>query len=226
MAFVQAKNATADGSASTIAVTFDSNVVAGNLIYVIVHWYVAGAAEPTSTAADGLGNTYTKINSAYESNIQVESETFYAKNILVGACTVTVTLPAARAYRRITVVEYSGLDTTAPLDQQAVTASAAMVTGADGTVSASITPTVDGCTIVGGLVDAEGTTTIAPGTDFTERSDLTDQQVEDLVQGTAAAITAKWTVTNTHWCSKFVVSFKPATGGSGSGRNLLLMGVG
>lgn len=210
MAYVQSVTNTADPTATTIAATLPNPIVAGNCVVVLVSWYIAGSAE-VATCADNIGNTYAQVDQAYENQIQVGAQVFLAKNVVAGTPTVTVTLPASRQFRRITVLEYNAVDAD-PLDQHAVVQSAAAVTGTDGTVSSSITPTVDNCTIVGLLVDSQGSMTIAAGTGFTERTDLTDQQSEDLAQTTAAAITAKWTVSTTHWVVKFVLALKPYTG--------------
>lgn len=212
MAYVQGQQNSEDPSSGTIAKAFDSPVTAGNLIYALVSWYTAAGSPETCTVADSLGNGYTSIDSAFESGIQVSSQAFYARNIAGGSCTVTATLPASKEFRTITIIEYSGLDKTASvLDQHTRTNSQTSATGVDGVQSASITPSVAGCTIVGGFVDATGLQTIAAGTGFTERQDTGSQQVEDLVQGAAAAITAKWTCSSSSdLLSTFVTALRPA----------------
>lgn len=216
MAFVQAKTMTNDGSSSTLVATFDSNVTVGNLIYVLFNWYQAAADANALSVADGLGSTYALIDHAYNGTIQVPSETWYAKNIAGGACTVTATLAASKQFRRMIIVEYSGLDTVAPMDQHAKIDDEVSTTGTDGEASASITPSVNGCLIVGGLVDASAGQTINPGTDYSERADLTDLEVEDKVQATAASVQATWTLSSsTDRLSKHVVSFKPSAGPAG-----------
>src|SRR3990167_8693513 len=99
MAHVQSKSFDASGNATTIAVTFDSNVTAGNLIAVGVgHW-----SGNTVTVADSLGNTYTQIRQVTDDANARRLTMFYAMNIAGGANTVTATFSASGPGRVIGV---------------------------------------------------------------------------------------------------------------------------
>jgi len=118
IARVQGKTSAPGGSGASIGVAFDANVAAGNLIVVSAAW---GTVDDTPTCADNLGNTYTAIDKAWNTTNNQGHCTFYAKNITGGASTVTVTFPGgAKSFRFLLLDEYSGADTTAPLDQHAI----------------------------------------------------------------------------------------------------------
>jgi hypothetical protein len=217
---VQSKAHQDDANGTTEAVTFDSNVTAGNLIFCTFTMDGAGTTGIDSLT-DSLGNTYTQIALIKDTTAGQVYGFYYAKNILGGACTVTVdyTTTESLSFRRIAVVEYSGCDTTAPFDQSGNTPHDVTATGTDGVVSPSITPTANGCLIVGAFGNSSGgNPTIAAGTNFTEDVETAtttgaDIEVESLTQGTAAAISATWTVSiASQNCTEFVASFKAAAG--------------
>jgi hypothetical protein len=87
---------------------------------------------------------------------------YYAKSIAGGSTTVTVTFNKAAAYPDVRILEYQGLDPTAPLDQ---------VLGAGGTGTAansgSVSTTAASELIFG--AGTSGTEFSAAGTGFTSR---------------------------------------------------------
>src|ERR1700690_4005777 len=123
-AFVQQSNKSAT-SGTVVQATFPAANKAGNLIV----GYVIRPAGVNVAVTDTLGNIYQSATGpiVWKSGTRT-SEVFYAKNIAAGSNTVTATfsasvVPSALLY----ILEYSGLDTTAPLDA---------IAGAIGTSSA------------------------------------------------------------------------------------------
>lgn len=211
MAFVQAEQATSDADLGSIAATFDTSVTSGNLIYVALSH---GGDAATWGVTDNQGNTYTQIRNTRDATNHQDITTFYAKNVTGGSVTVTGSLdPTTRTFRRISIVELSGRDTTAPLDVENGNASLTGSNATDGVVSGSITPTANGAMVVGAVMDTTGVASISAGTGFTERSDLGGLQVEDLTQATAASIQATWTFSAANGYVAHVAAFKAAGSG-------------
>jgi len=198
VAFVQAKTAEPAGAAPTVAATFDSNVVATNLI--VVAFSFDTTAGSVATVADSLLNPYTIIQFAHDLANDEELQMHYAKNITGGACTVTISFTPDANFRRLIIAEYNGV-TANPLDQSNKTSGGTTASGVDGTQSAAIIPTVNGTRVVAALNIAQATgPTITAGTDYTERAENPvnggEVQVEDLTQAVAASITGKWTLSS------------------------------
>lgn len=211
-AFVQSKsNSSGSSPSTTIAASFDSNVTESNLIYVGTKFYTPSESDDTeaqgTTCSDSQSNTYTQINTAFEDNIEVNSCDFYAQGITGGANTVTVTYPNAWGFRHLLIAEYSGVHTSSALDQSSVTADTTFTTGTDNTATSNITTTNDDALVIGFLADAQGSTTITAGTNYTEREDTLEAQIEDRILSTAGSVNATWTVTNAHHGSLYVASF-------------------
>jgi hypothetical protein len=68
---------------------------------------------------DTAGNTYTDAASQVQTADGHQVHVFYAKNIGGGANTVTAAFSAANNHPWLAVYEFSGLSTTAPVDQLA-----------------------------------------------------------------------------------------------------------
>jgi hypothetical protein len=92
---------------------------AGNLNIVAVGWN--DTTSTVNTVTDTRGNTYT-LALGPTSGTGVRQSIYYARNIAGGSNTVTVTFNQAATFVDVRIFEYSGLDTTNPLD---VTAGAA-----------------------------------------------------------------------------------------------------
>jgi hypothetical protein len=113
IAFVQVNAATPPAPSSSVAVAYPLAQTAGNLNIVVVGWN-----DTTSTLTslmDSRGNTYAQAGTTI-TGPGIRQAIFYAKNIAAGSNTVTATFNQAAAYVDVRVLEYSGLDTTSPLD--------------------------------------------------------------------------------------------------------------
>jgi hypothetical protein len=174
--FVQGKFAFTDGSSSAAqAVTFASNVTAGNLICGFVKFATAGSVFNGIT--DSLGNTYNIVDSITNGDSGANTfKTFYARNIAGGACTVSLNFTGSTGvYPRIMALEYSGLDTSASvLNAHAALNQDSVGNGTNAVSSGALTTTANNCMIVGFTVDhTNGVPTLAAGTSpsFTLRTD-------------------------------------------------------
>ncbi len=158
ISFVQVTSKVAT-SGSSMAITYPAAQTAGNLNVVEVMW--GDTTSAVSTVADNRGNTYalavgpTKVTG-------LTSAIYYAKNIAGGSTTVTVTFNQTAAYPNINILEYSGLNTSSPLD----VFSAATGSGTTAN-SGSATTTAASELIVGAGNPSSGFT--AAGSGFTKR---------------------------------------------------------
>lgn len=133
--FVQATGGRQDNSTSAATGAFPANVTTGNLIVVCIQLY--NSTTLTCTVTDSQGNTYTQVGS-YQNQSPFRAAMFYAKNVTGGANTVTVT-PSTTSYTRFIAAEYSGADTTSPLDSSAVNAQSSTQAITTGTITVNNT---------------------------------------------------------------------------------------
>src|SRR4029077_16855594 len=117
--FVQGQSATPHPTSSSVAVTYLASQTAGNLNVVEVGWN--DTTSSVSTVTDNKGNSYL-LAVGPTRGTGLSQSIYYAKNIVGGANTVTVTFNKAAAVVDVRALEYGGLDTVSPLD---VTAGAA-----------------------------------------------------------------------------------------------------
>ncbi len=219
-AHVQSKSLNAgSGSSGTIAVTFTSNVTAGNLICGMASW--GSGTGSVSSVTDSLGNTYTVVDTVHNATDGVSAATFYAKNITGGACTVTVTFDTTYDFRTVAVHEASGLDTTAPLDVHTGQAQTTPGTGANAVTSGAVTTTAAGDYIFGATTNTGGSddTPVTAGTGYTIRentafSNFVQTATESQVQGSAGSIAATFTHAVAVSRISFILTFKAAGGGT------------
>jgi len=114
-----------------------------------------------SSITDTRGNTYTQAGTMV-TGTGLRQALYYAKNIAAGSNTVTVAFNQAAAFVDVRILEYSGLDTSSPLD---VTAGAAGTSASPN--SGAATTTVANELIFGAGTTGGGFT--AAGTGFTSR---------------------------------------------------------
>ena len=133
--FVQVNAATPQTASAAVLLSYGMAQTAGNLNIVAVGWN--DTTSTVSSVTDSRGNTYTQAG-AMVTGTGLRQAIYYAKNIAAGSNTVTVSFNQAAAFVDVRILEYSGLDTSSPLD---VTAGAAgsgtsMSSGAATTTSA------------------------------------------------------------------------------------------
>jgi hypothetical protein len=152
------KSSNITSSAQSLAAAFPVNVTTGNLIVVSVSGW---PNLPASTAVtDSLGNSYSIAGTVLTSQ-GAYSAIYYAKNVKGGADTVTVNTVKSGGQISMAVAEFSGADTTSPLDKTAGTV------GSGNTPSSGMmTPSMSGELVIGSGTHNGNTVTTA-GSGFT-----------------------------------------------------------
>ncbi|HEV7453916.1 MAG TPA: hypothetical protein VGO07_01520 [Candidatus Saccharimonadales bacterium] len=113
-AFVQIKMNSTVSSVASLGATFNSAQTAGDTNVVIIGW--DSAAGTISSVADTASNTYV-LAAPLTRTAALSQAIYYAKNIAGGGPpNVTVTFSASTVGPDLRMMEYSGLDTTAPFD--------------------------------------------------------------------------------------------------------------
>jgi fibronectin type 3 domain-containing protein len=112
IAKVQSKTATGT-TGNTLAASFTTSITSGNLLIVVAETD-DGA---TATVTDSLGNSYSLANSVAWNFSLRKLYVYYAANSLGGSNTVTVTTSSSGGSKQLHIFEYSGVATSAPLDQ-------------------------------------------------------------------------------------------------------------
>jgi hypothetical protein len=136
IAFVQVNSATPQTSSAAVMLSYVAAQTAGNLNVVVVGWN--DTTSTVSSVTDSRGNTYAQAGTTVTGS-GLRQAIFYAKNIAGGSNTVTVVFNQAAAFVDVRILEYSGLDTSSPLDVTAGAAgtSAGPSSGAATTTSAN-----------------------------------------------------------------------------------------
>ena len=220
-AYVQAATHAEQASGTSITATFSGNTTTGNLIYVAVAY--SGSTNPSSVT-DSQSNTYTLIRTTHDATYDQSHTTYYAKNITGGTTpTVTVTWAASHDWEVLNVVEYSGLDTTAPLDKETGQGQTSIGTGTDAVTSGAMATTTSAdCTLVtASQMPNSGGDALNAGTSFTIRAAAEAFfKVSDRNVSSTGAYAGTWTSSaGTHDFMTHVVAFKAAGGGGGGGGN-------
>lgn len=211
------------------SLAFSSNLTAGNLSVV----GVTSAIAVPGTVTDNQGNTYSlaKQQSTGDAFSDISS-IFYASNVVGGAGTVTVQVDTAH-HVSIFLTEWSGVVASSPLDVTNGGTASSSTTISPG----AITPNQNNSLIISQGADfsfpgRNQTPTVAGGYTGPINNVNNDGNTaergynEYLVQSTAAATTASFTVGTATKCSAVVAVFKPAI----ASKNILgyrtLLGVG
>ncbi|MGD0124662.1 MAG: choice-of-anchor D domain-containing protein [Terriglobia bacterium] len=196
--FVQAAASAAHGTPTTLSLAFPSSTRAGDLLLVAFDY---DSSVTPASVTDSQRDVFTAVGNQLNSPGGALSRVYYAKNIKGGADTVTVTLSAESSYLELYLTEYSGINTTNPIDAE-VGAS-----GNAGTVSSgSVTTTAAGDIIYGYCV-GDGVCSLGSG--FTARSTLDANLMEDKTAGGAGSYAATGSATN-GWTMQ-MVALKPAS---------------
>src|SRR6185437_2339386 len=114
-AFVQENNNTVAETTASVDVTYGAPETAGNLNVVVVGW-VDTSSSVTSVVDD---NTNTYVLAGTTSGNGITQAIYYARNIVLptnNTPTITVQFNQPASFPDVRILEYSGLSTTAPLD--------------------------------------------------------------------------------------------------------------
>jgi len=201
---------------------------AGNMLVVAITYYGGGSDYFSSIA--GTADSYSQIGPTRSGNATSDYlRLYYAKNIIGGTEAVAVTFSGSPGSgdTMVAVYEYSGADTTAPLDSANP--------GATGTGTATspgaVTPTVNNCLIFSVGVDDGGannnTPTANTGQGFVLQNHQDDSSsheriyTEDVIQTTATSATGSFTAGGGGWAAQVGV-FKPAAAIASTGKKIYM----
>jgi IPT/TIG domain-containing protein len=193
----------------SVGVPFTSAQTAGNLNVVVVGWPDTSAT--IASVTDSNGNPYalaattesTPVPAPGGSQLGVSQAIYYARNIIAGANTVTVTFNQNTAIQSIRIVEYTGLDKVSPLDTSVGNTGNALTADSTAVTTNSANDLLFGAgTITTGFT--------GPGTGFTQVliNGLGDI-VEDQVVAAAASYNATATLGSGSWVMQ-MVAFRAA----------------
>lgn len=208
-----------DASATTIAVSFPSNVTAGSLLVCGVVCDNAASASVSTVVGSSSGSWTNAIN-AERVGDQILS-CWYKENAAGGADTITATYNASHTFRRMIIAEYSGAATSSALDKTSSNLQEPASTSTDAATSGSQTTTTNNQLIVGFIhVLAGGSITITAGTNFTKRDDTTNAAqlaMEDRILATAGSVAATFTLgTSQNTLTAMMTFSETSIGGGGS----------
>lgn len=224
MPYVKATTGGGTGTSLNVPIT----ATAGNLLVVYVH-YDTNVASVIS-ASDG-SNTYSLIDSS--SGIGLSTlYALYAKNITGGSLTVAISATIS-VTMAVTILEFSGCDTAAPLDATAKGLNSSSGVGQDIT-SGSFTAASGTLIVIGGgnyytptwVVSATNPTGMAIATGATlSRGDANGNVTAAYTtSGSPYTGTAGLKPTGQTFGNVIVASFKPLP--SGGAPSMMLLGVG
>jgi hypothetical protein len=158
--FVQLNAATPQAATSAVLLSYGVAQTAGNLNVVAVGWN--DTTSTVSSVTDSRGNIYSPAG-VMVTGTGLRQAIYYAKNIAGGSNTVTVAFNQAATFVDVRILEYSGLDTTSPLDVTAGAAGSGTTTNSGAATTTSAKELIFGA---GMTVSAFS----APGTGFTLRT--------------------------------------------------------
>lgn len=199
-------------SSTTIAVTM-TGVTAGNHLVAFAGW--TDPSTVTASVSDGSAFTQTaaKVNLAASNQ---SSQVFYRENVGSGSHTITATLSLTEPFRRLRVLEVSGLATASSLDQGTGAAQGAPGTGANGVSSGASSATTNATDFVLGFSqdvteNDPGTGTMTAGTGYTISGTSITMSAESKSVAATGAQTATFTQSVNNARTTHVVAFKEAS---------------
>jgi len=183
---------------------------AGNLI--VVAWSSTWGTTPTtSSITDNAGNPYTSAGNARAVDGTSDMvDIWYAKNSKAGATTLTITPNPSGNVGAAVIWEFSGIDTTSPLDQAAVLNSQGATTTPLG---ASVTTTASSEVIISTMMPAGTTNSLTAGNPFINDFTFFGLGWAHLITSSAGTYSAQWNTTSGSYGSS-TVSFKAASSGT------------
>jgi hypothetical protein len=194
-----------DSGAATSSTTYAENVTTGDLMLVFSHW---DNQTLTASISDSMGNVYVPIGGPVNAGSSARFQAWYAKNIQGGAeLAITVTYSGqTTSFSLVDAAEYSGLDTSAPLDVFA----SASGSGTSQSSGPSPMTTVSNETIVGLFGYSTYALPYTAGAGFTLRQYDGSSMLEDQSVTATGSYTATATSSDPADWAAFVICFKNA----------------
>ena len=213
MAIAKLQNNTTDGGfggAGTTTCTFPGACTSGSFLVALANV----GTNQTHTFSDSAGNTWTTIGTIYDSFVDYTVAIGWAQNSSSSTITVTDTHTSGTSkFRWLTVVEFSGVATSSPVD---VTSGGKSITPATTTpTDNSMTTTAAGDLVVS-VIGTDGAASCTAGSGFTLLAYTTGSSVgaEFQIQASAGAIAPSFTTSNVRSVITSA-AFLAAVGGGG-----------
>src|SRR6267378_5758549 len=156
--FVQVASATPQDDSASVTVTFPAAQAAGDLNVIAVGWNDTTAT--VTSVTDTKGNSYARAVGPTAYPGIVTQSIYYARNIAAAAAggnSVTVKFNVPAVYVDVRILEYSGLDTAAPLDVAAGAAGSAATNDSGALTTTGPNELLFAANITTGFTDAAGT---------------------------------------------------------------------
>ncbi|OAI45958.1 hypothetical protein AYO44_12210 [Planctomycetaceae bacterium SCGC AG-212-F19] len=190
----------ADVSSASNSVAFATATKPGDLVVAEISF---NNNVNFNSITDNQGNTWVQIGAEQNStSFGIKSRLYYAKNIKGGLLTVTSQLSGAAAFHELYIHEYTGVDTTNPLDAFSVNTA----TGSSFT-SNNLTTTTANDLLYGIEIDSASASAAAG---WTTRSTLDGNVAADKSAPTVGAYA--YTGSSSGAYMAWIAAFKPASG--------------
>jgi len=191
---------TSPGTTCTIPATGSGNLL-------VVGWQINSSSAALTSITDNVGNAYAKAGAAQAADSTGATGIWYAKNIAAGATTLTVTPNASVTNAGIVIWEFSGADSSAPLDQSAFMSNQA----SSATPSAPAVNTTSAKeAVISVAITTQAVTGIASGNNFTSDTSLLANGWAHLITSSTGAYGAQWNENPAGTYASCTVSFKAA----------------
>src|SRR2546428_3100412 len=106
IALVQRTSNYSSPAVTTLSKAFNSNNTAGNFIVVWTRWNSSATINFDASVSDSAGNAYQSLSPLQNASAGFKGQIFYARNIVGGANTVTVTISGNIGEVAIDILEY------------------------------------------------------------------------------------------------------------------------
>lgn len=206
IALVQHTISTTASAVSSRAATFGSNVAAGDLLICVIGWSISAGAPTLTSVTDTRGNTWSVSVQTPDQSGGRQIAIAWAVANGAGACTVTATLSGASAQgMTVHISEFSGTSGS-PTDQTNLNTGNS--TTAD---SGNITPGANGCLLIGAEIrGTDAGKTANNGFTILDHEATLSTMSAYLIQGTAAATSANFTLPSSVQWGCCVADFLPS----------------
>ena len=165
ISFVQVSSGPTSGQASksSVSVAYPHAQTAGNLNVIAIGW--GDNTSAITSVSDTRGNVYS-LAVGPTSNTGIQQAIYYAKNIAGGANTVTVQFNRKASSPDVRILEYSGLNTSSPLDGRAAASGSGTVANSGSVTTTSGYELIFGAGTTGGAFSAAGAGFVSRVIDF------------------------------------------------------------
>ncbi len=184
----------------------------GHLLVVGLNLEGGSTSTTVTSITDNVGNTYVEAGAARstyapKSNCCVV-DIWYAKNSVAGATSITITPSGSMSNSAAVIWEFSGADSTAPLDQTAVLNSQPTTTAVAG---AAVTITSATEVVISLAEVANSVTGIVSGNPFINDATTFEDGWAHLITSSTGTYSAEWTQSPSGTYASSTASFKAAS---------------